>query len=214
MEAVTSKFGTNLNQENFIPKQQILNNLRAFNNKYKKDELNVMYAYFQKMLEHEENRENLSALPKLLNLLDDMKRHVDLRIACFDLISKGATDFLNIFPMFFELQAAFLDNNLCCQPDLMQATFFGDSNYELLRGSQEYGVVVFYPQLHQVNNDLINSILDEYVVASQLSIYQDFLIQKPQHLYLEGSTRSSVKAWNEYDFAVNPVMSSVYHSIA
>lgn len=207
---------TNPNQEAGITKQQISDFLCKFKTLYKEDELNTMQTYCEKMWDHEEGQGNLTAFrPKLQSLLEDMKKHTDLRVACFDLITQGASDYLAVFSGFFQLQALVLKNNESChQSESVQDPFSGDPDYELLRGSPEHGVVVLYPQLHQVEDDLQNLFWEDLILASQLSIYRDFLIKKAEHLYIEGTTPSDVQVWNDYDFAVNPMMSSIYHSIA
>jgi len=215
MEGVRTNVSRNPNQENINTKEKISDYLNTFSSSYKRAELDTMRTYCEKMFEHEENRGNLKVfIPKLLSLLEGMKKYPDLRVACFD-IMEGADDYLLIFPMFFQYLDRVVEiREIPQQSSSMQDPFSGDPDYALLRGSPKHGIVVLYPQIHPADNELLNINFEAQVLASQLNIYRDFLIKKPEHLYLEGSTQSTVKSWNEYDFTINPIMSSVYRSIA
>jgi len=176
----------------FMSKEGIINSLYTLNEQ--KEDIGVMQRYVEKMWEHEERKGTLAVFrDSLLSLLSDMKKYTDLRIACFDLITKDSKDYLEIIPMFFEMQA--MANKSIQNP------FSTDLNYTYVKGNPANGIVVLYPQLHEMEDEDSNIKYGNDMYKSQLGIYRDFVIQKPEHVYLEGITPSEAAMLNNYELS-------------
>jgi len=79
--------------------------------------------------------------------------------------------------------------------------FAEDPNYQLVKGNSYHGVVVIYPQAHYVKKIYEdkngNNEIKRTIYLSQKSIYQDFLLQKPEHIYNEGMRASQIRFLKE-----------------
>ncbi|MCD6027758.1 MAG: hypothetical protein K0R08_2277 [Solimicrobium sp.] len=190
METVGLKNIQSWSEKLSISKTGIENFLYTLNEK--KQDISIMQQYCEKMWKHEEEKGTLAAFREcLFSLVEDMKKFPDLRIACFDFISKEAKDYLDVFPLFFEMQAFVNKSN--------QNPFATDLDYKYLKGNLANGIVVLYPQLHEMEDRASNIMYGKDMYKSQMGIYRDFLIQKPEHVYLEGITPSEAIVLNNYE---------------
>ncbi len=75
--------------------------------------------------------------------------------------------------------------------------FAKDPNYRLIRGNPYYGIIVLYPQIHFTSYIKLNQQDIDEIYASQKSIFQDFILQEPKHIYDESRSLSYIESFKQ-----------------